>query len=262
MQQTSKNTTVKDLSRIKQIPRIKEYLEETDFLKIARAKAESRKIPIVDDETGRFLELICYLLKPQKILEIGCGTGYSTYFLLKHLFPELAAAEAVAGKMNVQKMQFSYTGIDLNRERLREAYLFIGGLINKPIKPGSDGSSLKSVLEGKNICYNFEFIHGNAIKIIQSIPEKYDLVFIDAAKFEYPYYLEAVKGKLKDGCAVIADNIFYSGKIFHEEILKHDGNSVAGLKEYIGSVTGKAAFETSFFNIGDGLAFSIFKKDQ
>ncbi len=88
------------------------------------------------------------------------------------------------------------------------------------------------------------------------------MVFIDAAKYQYPYYLEALRGKLNTGCAIIADNIFYSGKIFREEILKHDANSVAGLTEYLEIITGESAFKTSLFNIGDGIALSLYNKDS
>jgi predicted O-methyltransferase YrrM len=290
MQQTSRDREVKKLYHIKHLPIIKAYLEEADFLKKARTDAESLKIPIVDDETGRFLELACYLLKPAKILEIGCGTGYSTYFLLKSILPGLIAnlpagsrdrawdsakggyatqessadmdkaaesatglrdktlessggidkaGESASDEAGNLKIHFSYTGIDLNRERLDQACLFISSLINRTIRPCRDGKRMNTVIEYESLQCSFEFIHGNAIKVIREekeTEEKYDLVFID--------------------------NIFYSGKIFREEILKHDSNSIAGLTEYLDVVTGTVVFETSLFNIGDGIALSIYNKGK
>ena len=295
MPQTSKDIIVKKLFNINQATGIKEYLEEAEFLKKARSDAESLKIPIVDDQTGRFLELACILLKPSKILEIGCGTGYSTYFLLKSIFQELTAGLSIGGsgsigescgineraakqpdikaqepaagfeKTNNSKRPFSYTGIDLNRERLGQACLLISGLINKTILPCQDGRRLKTFIECESFSCSFEFIHGNAVKIIREepeTPEKYDLVFIDAAKYQYPDYLEALRDRMAAGCAIIADNIFYNGKIFKEETLKHDTNSVAGLTEYLRVINGEDAFKTSLFNIGDGIALSIYNIDK
>lgn len=197
------------------------YLEEKQLLKCLEEKSRALKIPVISVETGLFLEFAVLVKKPEKILEIGCGNGFSTYFLLKNL-----------------PSHSSYTGIDLNKERLHLAESFIR----------------KSFQE-----IEMEFISGNALKIIPGIDGKFDLVFIDAAKFEYPGYLDAIRGKLNDGALIIADNIFCNGKIFSHAPSKHDKNSVKGIKEYLKMITSNNYIShTDFVGIGDGLAISIY----
>jgi len=247
--------------KFKEIDKINEYLYELKLLKKLRSDAKSKKIPVIDNKTGSFLEIICLLSKPEKILEVGCGTGYSTYFLLKHFrkiiekteigekttdncpksFKKVDNESSIHTSNIIYSYKYSYTGIDLNKDRLSEAKNFI-------YKIYPDLEMCKSL--------ELNFIGGNAVKIIPGLRDKFDLVFIDAAKFEYPDYLRALKGKLKSGCLVIADNIFYCGKIFGKKISRHDYNSIKGLREYVILITDSSEFETNFFNTGDGIAVS------
>lgn len=203
------------------IEKLNIYLEEKKFLKSLEEKSRSLKIPVISMETGAFLEFAVLVKKPEKLLEIGCGNGFSTYFLVKNL-PDCS----------------SYTGIDLNRDRLFSAESFI-----------------RKRFQGKEI----EFIHGNALEVIVGLDRKFDLVFIDAAKFEYPGYLEAILNKLNKGALIIADNIFYNGKIFSQTPLEHDKKSIKGIKEYIKMITSNNMMITAdLIDIGDGLAVSIY----
>ena len=59
----------------------------------------------------------------------------------------------------------------------------------------------------------------------------YDLVFIDAAKFEYALYLDALMKNIKKGTIIIADDIFCQERIFSKTPEKHFQNSVEGSKE-------------------------------
>ena len=210
------------------ILKIKEIIschEEKEFLAKLRAEATAKKIPIIDDSVGFLLEVICLLKKPKNILEIGCGTGYSTYFLIKNLVNNS-----------------NYTGIDLNKERLETVQKFIGKLF-------INNDNLKRL----------KFLHGDALKIIPTLDQKFDFIFIDAAKYEYPEYIKSLmKGKLSKNSAVIADNIFYSNKIFLTQVSKHDQNSVIGLRKYIEIITTNDYFENHFLNIGDGIAISFY----
>lgn len=167
--------------------------------------------------------MACLLVKPKSILEIGCGIGYSTYFLIENL-PDSS----------------SYNGIDLNKERLAIAKEFIK-------------SSFPEKSSGK-----IQFYTGNALKIIPTLNQKFDMVFIDAAKHEYPQYIKSLLEKLEKNALVIADNIFYDGKIFMENTSKHDTNSIKGIKEYIDFITSSSYFQSHFLDIGDGIAVSFY----
>jgi len=193
----------------------KEHLE--DLSKISK----KNKVPIVDHEVGRLLETLVFLKNPKNILEIGCGEGYSSYFLAK----------------NLKKAEFN--AIDLNNKRLMKAKEFINATFPK---------------------LNSHFYSGNALKIIPDLESKFDFVFIDAAKFEYPCYLEALMEKLKKNALIIADNIFCDEKIFSRFVKDHDKNSIEGLKKYIKLVQNSKIFETRFIDLGDGVSISIFKK--
>ncbi len=195
------------------------YLKERIILDDLIKKARIEKIPVLSKDTGRMLELVCITVKPENVLEIGCGIGFSSYFIIKHL------------------EKGNYTGIDLNKERVRRAEKFI-----------------KSNFPGRN----YSFIAGNALKIIPEIKNKFDMVFIDGAKYEYPLYFKTLENKLNPGALVIADNIFYKGIIFKKKICKHDFNSVNGIREYIKCITGSKCFKSYFFDIGDGISVTKF----
>ena len=209
MQWLNSNTEIKDL------------VAEKKLLRRLQKEAALKKIPIIDITAGRLLELVCILVRPKNILEIGCGTGFSTYFLVKNL------------------KGGSYTGIDLNQERIGAAKKF---LVNKFPQA------------------KIRFLNGNALKIIPDFKSKFDLVFIDAAKYEYPLYIKAIEDKIKPGAIIIADNIFYGGKIFKKEISRHDSQSINGIKEYINHISNSGCFQSYFIDVGDGLSVTEFLK--
>ena len=225
------------------------YIDEASLLQKIRENAQARKIQVISDETARFLEAVCFIKKPEKILEIGCGTGYSTYFILKSLRRIIEPRDIRQKNYSVtDDKKYFYTGIDLNRERIAEAKNYI----EKTFPEFGTDNQIRDLI-------NIRFLLGNAIKIIPQLGQRFDFVFMDAAKFEYPLYIKSLEGKLEEGAIVIADNVFYSGKIFNNNITGHDRNSVAGLKEFIKYISETDNIRTDFFNISDGISVSIFK---
>ena len=235
------------------------FFNESDLLKKIRTDAESKKIPILSYNSARFLEALCFVKNPESILEIGCGIGYSSYFLIKNFKNLLESEDSILKNSlkilknnnandnigNSNKNCLIYTGIDMNKERLKEASFFIERMFPEFNKY-------------KNI--KIEFICSNILKIIDKIKTFYDMVFIDAAKFEYGIYIKSIEKNLKNGSVVIADNIFYSNKIYSKEISKHDKNSVNGIKEYLSYIYTNPYFNTALFDIGDGLSVSVYNK--
>jgi caffeoyl-CoA O-methyltransferase len=128
---------------------------------------------------GRFLSLISHLMRPQRILEIGTFTGYAAHCL----------AEGLA------ENGILYT-IEGNDE--------LESIIKKHIEKANLGYKIKSII-------------GNALEIIPSLNEVFDLVFIDAGKRDYPAYYDMCIDTVRSGGLIIADNVLWSGKVLDEK---------------------------------------------
>ena len=132
---------------------------------------------------GKFLEFISKMIKPAKILEIGTYSGYSAICLAKGLSEK--------GKLHT---------IELNDE----LEIFINNNIKKA-----------------NLTKKIEIHIGNALKIIPTLNESFDLVFIDADKRCYLDYYKMIFNKIEKNGFIIVDNVFWSGKVF-EKVEKND----------------------------------------
>jgi len=128
---------------------------------------------------GRVLSMFSRMIRPKVVLEIGTYLGYSA----------LCFAEGLVegGKVIT---------LDVNEETNKVARSFVE----------------KS--EYKN---RIEFHLGEGAKIIPSMPETFDLVFIDADKPNYANYYNLVFDKVGPGGFIIADNVLWSGKVLEDE---------------------------------------------
>lgn len=132
---------------------------------------------------GRVLSLLSHMIQPKNVLEIGTYTGYSA----------LCFAEGLAegGKILT---------LDKNEE--------LEDLVNEFIQK----SPYKNAIECRI---------GDAMEIIPTLDEEYDLVFIDADKANYINYYNLIFDKVRPGGYIIIDNVLWSGKVV-EEVEKGD----------------------------------------
>ena len=124
---------------------------------------------------GRLLAMFSKMIRPKIVLEIGTYLGYSA----------LCFAEGLADGGKV-------ITLDIQEDTNKVARSFVE----------------KSAYKDK-----IEFHLGNAVDIIPTLPETFDLVFIDADKPNYSNYYNLVFNRVRPGGFIIADNVLWSGKV-------------------------------------------------
>lgn len=128
---------------------------------------------------GRLLSLLAHLVQPRRILEVGTYTGYSALCLAEGLAP--------GGQLIT---------IDTNAE----------------LEP-----RVKKYIAEAGMSDKIRMIVGNALEVIPTLTETWDLVFIDADKENYLNYYNLVIENVRPGGLIIADNVLWSGKVVEEK---------------------------------------------
>ncbi len=187
-------------------------------LRKIKEKALEEHIPIIMDETLAVMAPILKEKKPESILEIGTAVGYSAICFSEYLSEK--------GKVDT---------IEREEERVKEAL--------ENIK--------KAEVEEK-----IHILQGDAVEILPTLEEKYDVVFIDAAKGKYPFFLEQSLRLLKENGIIFADNILYKGYVMGEYHKHKQRTAVRNLREYLKEVCESRVLETQILEVGDGLAIS------
>ena len=186
-----------------------------------KQKALEEHIPIIMDDTLEVVDKILKEVKPTKILEIGTAVGYSAMCFSEYL--------QEGGRIDT---------IERDEERIAEAKI-----------------NIKNVgVEDKVKIYE-----GDAVEILPTLDEKYDVVFIDAAKGKYPFFLKESLRMIKQTGVILADNILYKGYVMSDYNNHKQRTAVRNLREYIKEVTENPNIETEILEVGDGLAVSKIK---
>ena len=183
-----------------------------------KQKALKEHIPIIMDDTLEVVDKILKELKPNRILEIGTAVGYSAICFSEYL--------QEGGVIDT---------IEREHDRVEEAKENI----------------IKAEVEEK-----INILEGDAVEILPTLNEKYDMVFIDAAKGKYPFFLNQALRMLNDNGIILADNILYKGYVMSDYNKHKQRTAVRNLREYIKEVTENENLETEILEVGDGLAIS------
>lgn len=91
--------------------------------------------------------------------------------------------------------------------------------------------------------------------------DKFDLIFIDAAKSQYIKFFEKFKVNLNDRGVILSDNLNFHGLTHTKDFIKSRNvrGIVRKLNNYIDFLNNNTEFKTTFYEIGDGISISIRK---
>lgn len=128
---------------------------------------------------GRILSMFSKMIRPKVVLEIGTYLGYSA----------LCFAEGLSEDGKV-------ITLDIQEDTNKVARSFVERTIYRD---------------------RIDFHLGFATDIIPTLPDSFDLVFIDADKPNYSNYYDLVFDKVRPGGFIIADNVLWSGRVLDEE---------------------------------------------
>jgi len=195
-------------------------VKQNDLLLVEmREYAESKHIPVVVSETARLLETICAISKPGKILEIGTAIGYSSIIMAKALNSECVIDT-----------------IEMDADMVSTAAYYIK-------KAGFEGV--------------IRIINGEALDVLQCLNRPYDLIFVDAAKGQYPQFLPHCLRLLNVNGILLSDDVLYGGLVAKHGRIEHKHRTIANrLREYLEELLATDNLVTSVVPIGDGIAIS------
>lgn len=188
-----------------------------------KQKALEEHIPIIMDDTLEVVDEILTKLKPKRILEIGTAVGYSAICFSEYLLE--------GGKIDT---------IERDEQRVLQA---------------KENIKIVGVAEKINI------YEGDAVEILPTLQDKYDIIFIDAAKGKYPFFLKEALRMLNQNGVILADNILYKGYVMSDYNKHKQRTAVRNLREYIAEVTNNPILETKILEVGDGLAITKIKSN-
>ncbi|MGV3601881.1 MAG: O-methyltransferase [Dyadobacter fermentans] len=162
---------------------------------------------------GRFLSMISRMIRPDRILEIRTYTGYSGICLCEGLNP--------GGKLIT---------IDVNEE------------LESFTRRYFDQTPFKDQID---------YRLGNALDIIPTLTDTFDIVFIDADKINYSSYFNLCLDKTRTGGFLIADNVLWSGKVVQQ--LKKIDKDTQALLDFNRMVHEDTRVSNMLLPIRDGL---------
>ena len=211
--------------------RLSEYIKALEcdlpaYLDELEQRALADEVPIIRKEAQSLLRFILCLLKPEKILEVGCAVGFSSAFMSEYM-PE----------------NCTITTIEKVEMRIKEAKKNLAAI------PRADKVTL--------LC-------GDANEVLKELADKgesYPFIFMDAAKGQYMNFLPHLMRLMPEGGIHITDNVLQDGTIVESKytIPRRERTIHMRMREYVYTLKHMDELETVVLPVGDGVTLSVKK---
>ncbi len=209
--------------------RITEYIESLDtelpdYLRELEKHARETGVPIIRKDAESFLETLITIKQPREILEIGAAIGFSAS-LMAECMPE----------------DCRITTIEKVEMRLKEARV-----------------NLKNIPRAKDVT----LVEEDALTALERFVKegkKFDLIFLDAAKGQYPQFLELILKLMEKGSVLITDNVLQEGSIIDSKFVieRRDRTIHMRMREFLYEIKHNPRLKSTIICVGDGMALSV-----
>ena len=212
--------------------RLSEYIKALEcdlpaYLDELEQRALADEVPIIRKEAQSLLRFLLCLLKPEKILEVGCAVGFSSAFMSEYM-----------------PVNCTITTIEKVEMRIKEAKKNLAAI------PRAEQVTL--------LC-------GDANEVLKELADKgesYPFIFMDAAKGQYMNFLPHLMRLLPVGGILITDNVLQEGTIVESKytIPRRERTIHMRMREYVYTLKHMEELETVVLPVGDGVTLSVKKK--
>lgn len=209
--------------------RIMTYMESLarelpGYLEQLKKKARTEHVPIVRDAAISVLRFLLLYKKPESILEIGTAVGFSALLMKEYISPE--------GKI---------TTLEKVKDRIKKA---------KENFAQYDTKGQITLLEGDA---------AELLKKLVQRQEKYDMIFMDAAKGQYLSFLSDTVRLLETDGILVSDNVLQEGDVLQSRyaVTRRDRTIHKRMREYLYILTHTEGMETLLLPMGDGMTLTF-----
>lgn len=193
----------------------------TEILNQIEREALDAYVPIIRREMQSFLKFLLKAHRPERILEVGTAVGFSAV-LMSEYAPEtchITTIEKYEKRIPIARQNF--------------------------IRAGKED--------------RITLLEGDAMEILKRLDGPYDLIFMDAAKGQYIYYLPELLRLLPAGGILVSDNVLQDGDVIESRFAVERRNRTihARMREYLYTLTHCSELTTSVLPLGDGVTVSV-----